>query len=93
MVHALLFPNKELQDSSNFKDLGIQDDHDICEGLTMDDVPLDVENGDQLFSCSEGPSRYPFEHGELDCLLMDQKNLSVTESNGPLSDNAIQQVL
>lgn len=92
-MHALLFLNKELQDSSNFKDIGIQDGNDICEGLDMDDVPLDVENGDQLFSCSEGPSRYPFEDGELDCLLMDQKNLSVTESNGPLSDNAIQQVL
>ncbi|PRQ52863.1 putative transcription factor C2C2-CO-like family [Rosa chinensis] len=77
--------------SSNFKDLGIQDGNDLCEGLNMDDVPLDVENDDELFSCSQGPSRYSFEDGELDCLLMDQKNLSVTESNGPHSDNAIQQ--
>nr|XP_011463093.1 PREDICTED: putative zinc finger protein CONSTANS-LIKE 11 isoform X1 [Fragaria vesca subsp. vesca] len=81
----------KLQGSSNLKDLGIQDGNDLCEGLNMDDVPLDVENDDELFSCSQGPSRYPFEDGEFDCLLMDQKNLSVTESNGPHCDNAIQQ--
>ncbi|XP_050381981.1 zinc finger protein CONSTANS-LIKE 12 [Argentina anserina] len=83
---------QKLQGSSNLRDLGIQDGNDLCEGLNMDDVPLDVETDDELFSCSQGPSRYPFEDGEFDCLLMDQKNVSVTESNGPHSDNPIQQV-
>ncbi|VVA32452.1 PREDICTED: zinc finger [Prunus dulcis] len=73
---------------TNFKDLAIQDSNDLCDGLNIDDVPLNFENAEGIFSCPQGPSRYQFEDGEMDCLLM-EKNLSVTESNGP-NDNAVQ---
>lgn len=77
-----------LQGCTNFKDLAIQDSNDLCDGLNIDDVPLNFENAEGIFSCPQGPSRYQFEDGEMDCLLM-EKNLSVTESNGP-NDNAVQ---
>lgn len=54
----------------------------------MDDIPLDFENGDEIFGCSQGHTRYKFEDVGKDCNLM-EKNLSVTESNGPI-ENAIE---
>lgn len=62
----------------NFKDL--VDTDDLCEGLNMDDVSL--KNG-EIFGCPQGSTRYQFEDGRMECLSM-EKNLSVTESNGPI---------
>ncbi|KAM4093234.1 hypothetical protein ACB094_06G099500 [Castanea mollissima] len=66
------------KESSNFKDL--VDTDDLCEGLNMDDVSL--KNG-EIFGCPQGSTRYQFEDGGMECLSM-EKNLSVTESNGPI---------
>ncbi|XP_061947137.1 putative zinc finger protein CONSTANS-LIKE 11 [Populus nigra] len=63
------------------KDIGLSDGEDLCEGLNMDDIPLDFENSDGIFGCPESHNRYPFEDVGKDCMLM-EKNLSVTESNG-----------
>eukprot|EP00257_Ricinus_communis_P014897 XP_015572691.1 zinc finger protein CONSTANS-LIKE 12 [Ricinus communis] len=71
---------------SNFKDLG----EDLCEGLNIDDVALNFENNDEIFGCSsQSRNRYQ-QLGDVgkDCILM-EKNLSVTESNGPI-ENAIE---
>lgn len=46
----------------------------------MDDVSL--KNG-EIFGCPQGSTRYQFEDGGMECLSM-EKNLSVTESNGPI---------
>lgn len=73
---------------STFKDLGIHDGEDLCDAFNINDVPLNFENGDEILTNAQGPSRYQFEDGGLDCLLM-EKNLSVTESNGPI-ENAIE---
>jgi len=54
----------------------------------MDDIPLDFENSDGIFGCPESHNRYPFEDVGKDCMLM-ERNLSVTESNGPI-ENAIE---
>lgn len=62
----------------NFKDL--VDADDLCEGLNIDDVSL--KNG-EIFGCPPGSTRYQFEDGGMECLSM-EKNLSVTESNGPI---------
>ncbi|XP_015881102.2 putative zinc finger protein CONSTANS-LIKE 11 [Ziziphus jujuba] len=70
------------------KDLGIHDGEDLCEAFNMDDVPLNFENDDEILSNSQGLPRCQFEDGGMDCLLM-EKNLSVTESNGPI-ENAIE---
>ncbi|XP_068345575.1 putative zinc finger protein CONSTANS-LIKE 11 [Pyrus communis] len=72
---------------NNFKDLAIQDSNVLCDGLNIDDVPMNFENPDGIF-CPRVPSRYQFEDGEMDCLLM-EKNIPVTESNGP-NENAAQ---
>lgn len=71
-----------LQDSSDFKALGIHDDNDLIEGLNMDDVPLTIKNG-EIFGCPQGTTRYQFEDGGMECQSM-EKNMSVTESNGPI---------
>ena len=54
----------------------------------MDDIPLNFENSDEIFGCPESLDRYQLEDVGKDCLLM-EKNLSVTESNGPI-ENAIE---
>jgi hypothetical protein len=51
----------------------------------LDDIPLDFENSDEIFSCSETQSKYQFGDVGKDCMLM-EKNLSVTGSNGPLEN-------
>ncbi|KDP25870.1 hypothetical protein JCGZ_22900 [Jatropha curcas] len=66
------------KDCPNFKDLGIQEGENLCEGLNMDDVSLNFENDDEIFESSEDQTKY---HLEKDYILM-EKNLSVTESNG-----------
>lgn len=70
---------------SNFKDLGIHDGEDLCEAFNLDDIPLNFENGDEILSNPQGPSICLFKDGGMDCLLM-EKNLSVTESNGPIEN-------
>ncbi|KAG5226544.1 zinc finger protein [Salix suchowensis] len=76
------------QGCSIFEDIGLSDGEDLCEGLNMDDIPLNFENSDGIFGCPESLDRYQFEDVGKDCLLM-EKNLSVTESNGPI-ENAIE---
>ncbi|KAJ4831693.1 hypothetical protein Tsubulata_033176 [Turnera subulata] len=74
---------------SNLKDFGLHDDDDLCEGLNMDDIQLNFDNGDdEIFGCSQLDSKYQFEDAGKDCILL-EKNMSVTESNGPV-DNAIE---
>ncbi|KAJ9176944.1 hypothetical protein P3X46_012203 [Hevea brasiliensis] len=74
---------------SNFKDLEIQDVEDLCEGINMDYVALNFENGDEIFGCSQGHTRYQPRDVGKDCILM-EKNLSVTESNNGPVENAIE---
>lgn len=75
---------------SKFKDLRIHDGNDLFRTLKMNDVSMNYGNGNEMFSCtSQGPCRYQFEDGGMEGLLMDQKNLSVTESNAP-TENAIE---
>ncbi|KAJ7981321.1 putative CONSTANS-like zinc finger protein [Quillaja saponaria] len=62
---------------SAFKDLGIDDGDDLCDGLNIDDVPLNFESDDEIFGCSQGPSRFQCNNGGIDC----------PESNGP-AENA-----
>jgi hypothetical protein len=71
-----------LQNTSNFKDLGIQDSDDICEGLNIDDVPLNLTSG-EIFGNPQDPTKYQFGDGGIECPSM-EKNLSVTGSNGPI---------
>ncbi|KAJ6683500.1 hypothetical protein OIU85_007211 [Salix viminalis] len=80
--------NLPKQGCSIFEDIGLSDGEDLCEGLNMDDIPLNFENSDGIFGCPESLDRYQFEDVGKDCLLM-EKNLSVTESNGPI-ENAIE---
>ncbi|KAG7987921.1 hypothetical protein I3843_03G158200 [Carya illinoinensis] len=81
---APLFPEESSlpKDASDFKDLGIHDGNDLYEGLNMDDVPLTLKNG-EIFGCPQGTTIYQFEDGGMECQSM-EKNLSVTESNGPI---------
>ncbi|CAK7355401.1 unnamed protein product [Dovyalis caffra] len=89
--HVPLLPevaNLPKQDCSILKDIGLPDCEDLYEGLNLDDLPLDFENSAEIFSCSESHYRYQVEDVGKDCMLM-EKNLSVTESNGPI-ENAIE---
>lgn len=58
--------------------------------MNLDDVSLDLENGEELFGCPQGTMKCQFEDGELDCLLMEKNFFSVTESNAPPLDNTIE---
>ncbi|KAF2285005.1 hypothetical protein GH714_034608 [Hevea brasiliensis] len=55
----------------------------------MDYVALNFENGDEIFGCSQGHTRYQPRDVGKDCILM-EKNLSVTESNNGPVENAIE---
>ncbi|XAR68082.1 hypothetical protein NMG60_11003084 [Bertholletia excelsa] len=66
---------------STFKDIELNDGEDLCEGLNVDDVALDLESCNEIFGSSPGQSRYNFEGGGTDCQVI-EKNASVTESNG-----------
>ncbi|KAJ6419169.1 hypothetical protein OIU84_029310 [Salix udensis] len=77
-----MFPevtNLPQQGCSIFKEIGLPDDEDLCDGLNLDDIPLDFENSDEIFSCSETQNKYQFGDAGKDCMLM-EKNLSVTGS-------------
>ena len=50
---------------------------------------MNIGNGNEILNCSQGSTRYPFEDGGIDCLLM-EKNLSVTESNIGSTESAIE---
>uniref|UniRef100_A0A6N2MF02 Uncharacterized protein n=1 Tax=Salix viminalis TaxID=40686 RepID=A0A6N2MF02_SALVM len=67
--------NLPKQGCSIFEDIGLSDGEDLCEGLNMDDIPLNFENSDGIFGCPESLDRYQFEDVGKDCLLM-EKNLS-----------------
>ncbi|KDP38303.1 hypothetical protein JCGZ_05189 [Jatropha curcas] len=71
------------EDKNMPTDLGIHEGEELCEGLNIDDIFLNFENDDEIFGCSQGQARYQL---EKDCILM-EKNLSVTESNGPIKNN------
>ncbi|KAG5242066.1 zinc finger protein [Salix suchowensis] len=86
-----IFPemtNLPKQGCSIFKEIGLPDDEDLCDGLNLDDIPLDFENSDEIFSCSGTQNKYQFGDAGKDCMSM-EKNLSVTGSNGPI-ENAIE---
>ncbi|KAG8640958.1 hypothetical protein MANES_13G091300v8 [Manihot esculenta] len=82
-------PNMSKAGCSNFKELEIQDGEDLCQGLNMDDVALNFENGDDIFGCPQVQPRN--QQGDIgkDCILM-EKSLSVIESNGGRVDNTIE---
>ncbi|KAJ7948184.1 CONSTANS-like zinc finger protein [Quillaja saponaria] len=86
-----LFPDEDLnlpkvlQGCSNLKDLGIHEGDDLCEGLNIDDVPLNFDRDDEVFGCSQDRSKFQCHDKGLDCLLM-EKNMSVTGSNGPVEN-------
>ncbi|TXG55328.1 hypothetical protein EZV62_020584 [Acer yangbiense] len=76
--------SNEPKGCSNFKDLKLPDGDDLCDGINIDDVQLTFEADDEIFGCSQGQSRYQFEDvGNNDRALM-EKNLSVSESDGPI---------
>ncbi|PON68782.1 Zinc finger-domain containing protein [Parasponia andersonii] len=87
---AAFFPEESIlsRGCSKLKDLRIHDGHDLFKSLNVDEVPMNFGNGNEIFNCSQGSTTYPFEDGGMDCLLM-EKNLSVTESNGP-TESAIE---
>ncbi|CAN1161178.1 Zinc finger protein CONSTANS-LIKE 12 [Linum perenne] len=71
------------QGCSNVKDLVLCDDEDLCDGLNIDDVQLNLEHSDEIFGCLQGHASNAFE----DTI---ERNLSFTESNiGPI-ENAIE---
>ncbi|RDX61831.1 Zinc finger protein CONSTANS-LIKE 12, partial [Mucuna pruriens] len=78
--HAFLFPQDSNQPKQECPNLGIHDGNELCEGLNVDSVQLNFESADEIFGCSQAPTRYNLEDGGMDCLLMD-KNISVTESS------------
>ncbi|KAF8391478.1 hypothetical protein HHK36_023783 [Tetracentron sinense] len=80
--------NLSKQGCSPFKDLGVSDAADLCEGFNMDDVELNFENSGEIFGCSKSHPRYHFEDVGMDCLLI-EKNLSVTECNRT-TENAVE---
>ncbi|KAG6768637.1 hypothetical protein NC652_019647 [Populus alba x Populus x berolinensis] len=87
-----MFPevtNLPKQGCSIFKDIGLPDGEDLCEGLNLDDIPLDFENSDEIFSCSESQSKYQFGDVGKECMLMEKNLSSVTGFNGPI-ENAIE---
>ncbi|OMO99988.1 Zinc finger, B-box [Corchorus olitorius] len=71
------------KDCSDLKDFKLPDGDDLCEGLNINDVNLNFETADEIFGCPQDQTRYQFENVGTDCLLM-EKNLSVTESDGPI---------
>ncbi|XP_038713082.1 zinc finger protein CONSTANS-LIKE 12-like isoform X2 [Tripterygium wilfordii] len=73
------------KECSGIKDVGLHGGDNLCECLSIDDLPLDFENADDIFGCSQGHSRYQFEDGGTNCILMD-KTLSVTKSNGSIEN-------
>ncbi|KAB1199459.1 Zinc finger protein CONSTANS-LIKE 12 [Morella rubra] len=75
------------KDASNIKDLGVNDSDDLCEGLNMGGVPLNLKNN-EIFGCPQGPTGYQIEDGGMECLSM-EKNLSVTEFSGTI-ENALE---
>ncbi|KAG5242057.1 zinc finger protein [Salix suchowensis] len=88
---TIITPNPNyvlVQGCSIFKEIGLPDDEDLCDGLNLDDIPLDFENSDEIFSCSGTQNKYQFGDAGKDCMSM-EKNLSVTGSNGPI-ENAIE---
>lgn len=54
----------------------------------MDDVAVNFENSDEMIGFSQGHSTCRYDNAGMDSRLMD-KNLSVTESNGPV-ENALE---
>ncbi|KAB1226581.1 Zinc finger protein CONSTANS-LIKE 12 [Morella rubra] len=83
----LPYPMDLLLDASNIKDLGVNDSDDLCEGLNMGGVPLNLKNN-EIFGCPQGPTGYQIEDGGMECLSM-EKNLSVTEFSGTI-ENALE---
>ncbi|KAJ9686740.1 hypothetical protein PVL29_015540 [Vitis rotundifolia] len=73
---------------SNFKDLGLNEGGDLCQGINMDDVAVNFENSDEMIGSSQGHSTCRYDNAGMDSRLMD-KNLSVTESDAPI-ENALE---
>ncbi|KAK6919393.1 CCT domain [Dillenia turbinata] len=70
---------------SDIKDVGLTDSDNLCEALNMVDVSLNFDNNNDILGCSDGQTTYDLEEVGLECLIM-EKNLSVTESNGPIEN-------
>lgn len=66
------------------------EEEDICEGLNLDNAPLNFDVGDDIIGCSS-QEHIESDHMVPNCLLMDNKNnnnTSVTASN--FTDNALE---
>ncbi|XP_048127403.1 zinc finger protein CONSTANS-LIKE 12-like [Rhodamnia argentea] len=72
---------------SGSKSLGFDGSSDLCQSLGMEDIPRHG-NGDEVLGYQPCQKRFLFEDGDMECLLM-EKNLSATESNGPI-ENAME---
>uniref|UniRef100_A0A2C9UPU8 CCT domain-containing protein n=1 Tax=Manihot esculenta TaxID=3983 RepID=A0A2C9UPU8_MANES len=68
-------PNMSKAGCSNFKDLEIPDGEDLCEGLNMDDVALNFENGDDIFGCPQVTSS-----GQQDCIAFQSPQVACSTS-------------
>lgn len=75
-----------LQGCSDFKDLKLLDVDDLCEGLNMDDIPLNLEASDEIFGWPQGQSRYQIEVVGTSCSTPMEGNVSVSESSGPIEN-------
>uniref|UniRef100_A0A2C9UQA5 CCT domain-containing protein n=1 Tax=Manihot esculenta TaxID=3983 RepID=A0A2C9UQA5_MANES len=80
-------PNMSKAGCSNFKELEIQDGEDLCQGLNMDDVALNFENGDDIFGCPQVQPRN--QQGDIgkDCILMEKSLSAMYGSTSCLSMN------
>lgn len=76
-----------VKDCSDFKEIKLPDDDDLCGGLNIEDVQLNFEESDEIFGCSQGHSTYQFDVLGTDPVFMD-KNLPVTtQSDGPIENS------
>lgn len=63
-------------------------EEDLCEGLNLDNAPLNFDVGDDIIGCSS-QEHIESDHTVPNCLLIDKNNTSVTASNFTM-DNALE---
>ncbi|ESQ47683.1 hypothetical protein EUTSA_v10020880mg [Eutrema salsugineum] len=64
-------------------------EEDICEGLNLDNAPLNFDVGDDIIGCSS-QEHIESDHTVPNCILVDKNNTSVTASNFTIGDNALE---
>ncbi|XP_022140647.1 putative zinc finger protein CONSTANS-LIKE 11 isoform X2 [Momordica charantia] len=76
---------------TDFKDIATHDNNDICEGLNIGNVPLNLEGGEELFACPQGTeSNGPVENAIEESSPGQQDYMGFHSSQVGLSMNTIQ---